>query len=48
VRTFGQLNGRDAGAIEAEAGRLLAFLAPDAPAEVRVVASDGGANVTRT
>ena len=48
VRTFGQLNGRDAGAIEAEAGRLLAFLAPGAPAEVRVVASDGGANVTRT
>ena len=33
---------------EAEASRLLAFLAPGAPAEVRVVASDGGANVTRT
>jgi DNA glycosylase AlkZ-like len=48
VRTFDGVNGREAGAIEAEAGRLLAFLAPGAPAEVRVVASDGGANVTRT
>jgi len=38
VRVVGRLTARDRSAIEAEGGRLLAFLAPGAGPEVRVVA----------
>ena len=48
VRAVGVLSPREQGAIEAEGARLLGFLAAGAKPEVRVVAANGGARVSRT
>jgi hypothetical protein len=48
LRTVGGPSRRDTGDIEAEAVRLLAFLAPGTAPDIRVVGASGDANVTRT